>query len=199
MKYNFAYIRRLIRTNRSGLLIKLIKDNIHDWSLKNYENIFYIITQNSHIMSYFIIHFKNIYRVPEQSIIHNQDTLIGLIAEECDHTIYKLIFNNKNYEYNFFRAYISQYIFIVQMKYLLSNEIQIKFVIPLLYVMFWHPKVKYNKIKYFFNSSRCINLYFYNNPELTYFHMFDKNVMTRKDISDFANTSYIKFLLTNKN
>lgn len=57
---NHDYILELIDKNRSGLLIKLIKENIHRWSHNDFKKIMYITTKynilNDNIIEFMYIH-----------------------------------------------------------------------------------------------------------------------------------------------
>lgn len=57
---NTDYIDKLIKCGRDGLLIKLMKDNVHNWSLNDYGYIFNQIENKKHLLCYTFTHLSTL-------------------------------------------------------------------------------------------------------------------------------------------
>lgn len=58
MRFNFEHIQELIKKNRHGILMKLMRENIHEWSKNNYHDIYRDFVINyQRCYNYILIHY----------------------------------------------------------------------------------------------------------------------------------------------
>lgn len=84
---NSKYIKKLLNCNRSGKVIKLMTDNVYNWSIDDYEKILKICTQ-------YCYGYKKHWRVYYYIIIHIKKYKKDIITE---HSYYKKI--NRTIDY----------------------------------------------------------------------------------------------------
>lgn len=91
MRFNSEYIQKLIKCKRIGKIIKLIEDNLYNWSNDNYESIFRCLVNDElkrdEMISYYLflnfikmknINFKNIYIKHLNSYVKRVNSLLHL-------------------------------------------------------------------------------------------------------------------------
>lgn len=73
MRFNLKYVQELINKNRHGKLIKLFKENIHEWSIDNYNTIYlYIIDNYDKCYNYvLVLYMEEVHKHVLEIDIHN--------------------------------------------------------------------------------------------------------------------------------
>lgn len=92
MSYNREYIINLMKKRRSGLIIKLIKDNVYMWSLRNVIDLFKLSLERE-TLSYEIFYYIIEHRINLETLEKHIDKKI-IKYEHCD--IHESIFECHN-------------------------------------------------------------------------------------------------------
>lgn len=106
MRFNFEHIQELIKKNRHGILMKLMRENIHEWSKNNYHDIYRDFVINyQRCYNYILIHYMetilNI-KLPEDILYEDE---FDLYPETFKTIIMRYVENP--YEYSYFCEFVT--------------------------------------------------------------------------------------------
>lgn len=159
---NINYVIKLYKTNRYGKLIKLIEDNIYNWSIDDYSECYKICKMNYVLYKYFVLLFsrKNIINVSHFRIHFRKKNYYSYTYKDEDYdkmVEFRYIISNYGYNINYYgMRCIYNYSYSFQ-----SGYSGFKFDLKMYRFIYSHKYININiNERYMFSNNGPINLFF---------------------------------------